>query len=55
MKQKIEIKYTSHKFDRLSLSEIKNVLSHYTKIDNVNLLCKRFDKDFVRISMEQNN
>ena len=55
MKQKIEIKYTSHKFDRLSLSEIKDVLSQYTKIDNVNFLCKRFDKDFVKISMEQNN
>lgn len=52
MKKKIEIKYTTHKFDRLSLGEVKDVLSFYANNSNVNLRCRRLDKDFVRISKE---
>ena len=43
-------KYTSHKFDNLSLSEVEEVLSFFTKEDNFVLDSKKFDSHFIRIS-----
>ncbi len=55
MKNGVDIKYGLHKFDRLSLSEIKEVLNFYTKNNSANLQCQKFDKNFVRISMRKIN
>ena len=43
-------KYLSHKFDKLSLDEIKEVLLFYTKDENFSLNCKKIDHHFIKIT-----
>ena len=43
-------KYLSHKFDKLSLDEIKEVLLFYTKDENIILNCKKIDHHFIKIT-----
>ena len=50
LKKHDNIKYTSHKFDNLSLSEVEEVLSFFTKENNFVLNSKKFDSHFIRIS-----
>ena len=50
LKEHIHSKYILHKFDKLSLDEIKEALLFFTRDDNIILNCKKLDKHFIKIT-----
>ena len=53
LSRRAQLKYTAHKFNKLSLREIREVVSFYTRSDKKNIHCKRMDRNFVRIFLKE--